>query len=159
MTADHDEDSPLTRFQYAAPHLGSILAFLPAAIGAGVLGLGYFHPAVGIVLSILVGASPVLGASIVMDLQGRKADWRGPTLYPYVWWSVAALTCFGVATLVSLWVYPGVDAPNEAWTAVDAWLDAASALQFVGLGISFCVPVLRFIMWLIKPPLPANQQG
>jgi hypothetical protein len=158
VTADPHEDKPLTRLQYAAPHLGSILAFLPAAIGAGVLSLGYFHPVFGILLSMLVAASPVIGARVVMDLQGRKADWRGATLYPYVWWSVVALGCFGLGMMISWWVYPGVDAPNEAWSAVDSWLDAAGVLQLIGIGIAFCVPVLRFIMWMIKPPPQASQR-
>jgi hypothetical protein len=154
MTAETHPDKQLTRLQYAAPHLGSILAVIPAAIAAGVLGLGYFHPIVVVLVAVLVASSPCLGASLVMDIQGRKVDWRGLTLRPYVWWSVVSLSCFSVGMLIAWLAHPGIDAPNGAWAPVEPWLDAAGAFQLIGFGITFGVPVLRFIMWLIKPPFP-----
>ncbi|HEX9863699.1 MAG TPA: hypothetical protein VGC03_01895 [Acidimicrobiia bacterium] len=155
MTGEIHPPNKLTRFQYAAPHIGALLAFVPALIGGGVLGLGYFHPIVGIVASVLVAGCSFLGAKGVMALQGRSGDWRGPTLYPYVWWGGAALLCFLVGTLVLFVVYPGVAASNEEWAAVSDWQTAAGVLQLAGWAIVFFVPLLRFTMWLIRPPLSA----
>lgn len=71
-------------------------------------------------------------------------------------WGCAALLCFLVASLILFIVYPGANAPIEEWTAVNKWQTAAAVLQLSGWGIVLFVPLLRFIMWLIKPPLPAN---
>jgi hypothetical protein len=144
----------LTRFQYAAPHLGPPIAFVPVLIGA--LILSYLHPFSGIAASFMVASSSFLSAKGVMALQRRPSEWRGPTLYPYVWWGCATLLCFLVATLTLFVVYPGGNATNEEWAAVRQWQIAAGVLQVTGWGIVLLVPLLRFIMWLIRPPLPAR---
>ena len=138
-------DKSLSRFQYAAPHLGALLAYLPILMAVGVLSLGYFHPLVVLPVLLLVVSSPLIGSMIVLIVQDREADWRGPTVYPYVWWAVAAFVCLALSTLILAAFAPEVDAPNEEWAAVDSWLDAAAFLQLVAIGIAFCVPALRFI--------------
>ncbi len=154
MSVDVANTELPTRLEAAAPHIGAVLAFIPALIGGGVLGLAYFHPIVVVLGAALVATSPLLGAKAVMLMQDRESDWGQPTLKPYVWWSVAAMICFGVGAAISLTVYPGVDAPNEAWAAIQGWNDLAGAFQLAGMAISFIVPALRFVMWMIKPPIP-----
>lgn len=153
MTDDHPPKD-LTRFQYAAPHLGPLVAFVPALYVAYVS--SYLHPISGIAASFMVAGCSFFSAKGVMALQGRSSEWRGPTLYPYVWWGCVALLCFLVATLILFVVYPGANAPIEEWIAVYQWQNAAGVLQLTGWGIVLFVPMLRFFMWLIKPPLPAS---
>src|SRR5665811_733119 len=133
MTDAHPpKDTDLSRFRYAAPHLGPLVAFVPALIGAFIL--SYLHPVSSIAASFIVAGYSFFSAKDIMALQRRPSEWRGPTLYPYVWWGCAALLCFLVASLILFIVYPGANASIEEWTAESEWQTAAAVLQLSGWG-------------------------
>ena len=140
------------RLHYAAPHIGAMLASVPGYFGYVAISLGFFHPLVDVAVLFFLAASPVIGSTAVIKLQGREVKWRGPTVRPYVWWAVT--TAVGISIS---WVLGAIFAPAEptieALKRVATWLNAAGFIWFTSIAVPFVVAALRFIMWMIKPPI------
>lgn len=88
-------------------------------------------------------ASPIIGAAVVLKLQGRSGEIRPFVVKRYVRAFLVAL----VAGLI-LWLEGVFQFFNE--NSVGVAISAGAFLTL--LVVPFLIPTLRFLMWLVSPP-------
>lgn len=135
------------RFRDALPHLGavglSLTAYFALLVPLAVLDTS--PRPLGLIVYVVLMASPVVGAVVVLKLQGRPNDLRSVVVKPYV----RAFLVAAVAMLV-LALEGVIPFFNE--NGVGVVIVAAAFLTLIV--VPFVIPTLRFLMWLVSPPTP-----
>ena len=133
------------RFTDSLPHLGavtvSLVAYFVLLVPLAFQDEGLRF--VGLVVFFVLIASPVIGAVLVLRVQGRPGGLRSAIVIPYVRWFVV-----GVAAILILSLEGVFSFFNEHSVGVALTSGAFLAM----LVVPFLIPTLRFLMWLISPP-------
>lgn len=133
------------RFRDALPHLGavglSLVAYFAFLVPLAVLDAS--PRPLGLIVYVVVMASPVIGAVVVLKLQSRPNDLGSVVVKPYV----RAFLMAAVAMLV-LALENVISFFNE--NGVSVVIVAGAFLTLIV--VPFVIPTLRFLMWLVSPP-------
>jgi hypothetical protein len=143
------------RFFDSLPHLGAVGAslvvylvlfviFVPLAIQNDGVG------PVGLLVYLVLLASPIVGAVVVLRAQGRSGGLRSDFVRPYLRGFVVGVAAMLILALEG--VFPFF---NENGVGVAITTGAFLTL----LVVPFLLPAIRFLMWLLSPPaeLEASQ--
>lgn len=134
------------RFSDALPHFGAVGAslivyfalFVPLAL------LDQSLRILGFIVFVVLMASPVIGAVIVLTLQGKQGPrFKSTEVRPYVRGFIV-----GIVAMLTLFLEGVFPFFNENGIGVVITSSAFITLLIV----PFVIPTLRFLMWLVSPP-------